>query len=390
MIPNFVFENIIKNDESHKKLYVKNILEGETHRKDREVFRALRKKGLLPATSPTHIEHIINYDNQYSWDYLKNKIIEEFKENHQNEPKKYPTNELTKYVDGIYDVFHDSFGRESYNNSNMIANVFMNFGELYNNAFWDGSNLCFGNGDGEYFNSFIIPDVIGHEFAHGVQDFESAFMYFDQSGALNEHVADVFGITFDQIVKGVDVNSSKWLIGEGIWTDRVNGVALRSMKDPGTAYNDNVVGTDPQPAHMDDYVVTTDDDNGVHINSGIPNKAFYLANIAKGGKIHENGIGQVWYNTILKQNGLTSNTNFQTFAQATVNNANNLDKNIIAKAWKDVGIFVDAPVEPPTEPPIDPKPPTEPPIDPLPPVEDKLDCPILNMIYKLNAALFRR
>ena len=341
MIPNYVFENIIKNDEKRKSIYVKNILEAETHRKDREVFKILRKKGLLTAHPPNHTEHIINYDNQQSWDYNKSKIIEEFKENHTVDKKKVPNHQLTKYIDGIYDFFHNMLHRESYDNKNILVNVFMNFGIAYNNAFYDGANLAFGEGDGLYFKTFILPDIAAHEFTHAVQDYEAAFRYYGQSGALNEHISDVFGIAFDQLYKKQDVTTSKWLIGEGLWTPRVNGVALRSMKDPGTAYNDSVVGSDPQPAHMNNYVKTSDDDGGVHINSGIPNKAFYLANMAVGGKIQYNKIGRIWYDTILKKNGLGELTDFQTFAKATLRQAKRMKmENVIIDAWKQVGIIL--------------------------------------------------
>lgn len=338
MIPNYIFESIIRKDKEHKSKYVKNILESETHRQDRRVFRALRRKGLF-IDPISHLEYIINYDNQHSWDYVKNKIIEEYKEDHTTETKKFPSHELTKYVDGIYDLLHDIYKREGYDNMNMFMPIFMNFGVAYNNAFYDGINLVFGEGDGIYFNNFISPTIIGHEFAHGIQAYETDFTYHGQSGAVNEHISDVFGITFEQIYKGEDVNTSKWLIGEGLWTSRVNGVALRSMKDPGTAYNDLVIGIDPQPDHMSGYYETDEDEGGVHIFSGICNKAFYLANIVKGGRIHTNGIGHIWYNTILKRSGLMSNVTFNGFAQATVNNAStNIDKQIIHDAWEQVGI----------------------------------------------------
>ncbi len=90
---------------------------------------------------------------------------------------------------------------------------------------------------------------------------------------------------------------ASWLIGEGIFTDAVQGVALRSLAAPGTAYDDDVLGRDPQPAHMDDYVQTADDNGGVHINSGIPNHAFYLTALALGGKAWERA-GLVWYRTL--------------------------------------------------------------------------------------------
>jgi Zn-dependent metalloprotease len=377
MIPNFVFENIIKNEPAKKSLYVKNILEAETHRTDRKVFYTLRKKGILPVSPPTHIEHIIHYDNQQSWDYRTDKIIEEFKENHQTDQKKYPTSTLAKFLDGIYDVLHDYYDRESYDNSNRSVLTHSNFGKSYSNAFWDGSQLCFGNGDGVYFNTFVIADVVGHELGHAVQDHEAAFIYQGQSGALNEHISDVFGITFDQILKDQDVNSSKWLIGEGLWTSKVNGIALRSMKEPGTAYDDPVVGKDPQIKHYSEYYETDEDEGGVHIFSSLGNLAFYLANIKKGGKIHENGIGHIWYNTMLKKSGLSPYTNYHQFAQATVNNAQEFsDKEIIHEAWDKVGIITNIPSNP-----NPPNPPTEP--------DDNIECPVLNLIYKFNSFLTR-
>ena len=328
----------MRNDPARKPLYVKNILEGETHRKDREVFKALRAKNLLPATI-SHIEHIIHYDNQKSWDYLRNKVHEEFRQDHRTDPKKLPSQILTRYIDGIYDLMHDSFKRESYDNHNVKVNIFSNFGEEYNNAFWDGANLAFGRGDGIYFRTFVLPDIAAHEFTHAVVDHECKLIYQGQSGALNEHLADAFGIMFDMIYRRTDVKTSKWIIGDGLWTSRVKGVALRSMKAPGTAYDDPMVGSDPQPAHMSGFYKTSEDDGGVHIFSGIPNKAFYLANIAKGGRIHTNGIGRIWYNAMLQSSGLKPTATFKQFAQKTIDLAPTVtDKKILNKAWADVGI----------------------------------------------------
>ena len=86
------------------------------------------------------------------------------------------------------------------------------------------------------------------------------------------------------------------------------------MKAPGTAYDDDVLGTDPQPAHMDDYVETTDDNGGVHLNSGIPNRAFYLAAAALGGHAWETA-GPIWYDTLTAD--LAAEATFADFAAAT-------------------------------------------------------------------------
>ena len=86
-----------------------------------------------------------------------------------------------------------------------------------------------------------------------------------------------------QYTAGQPAAEASWLIGEGLFTPAVHGVALRSMRAPGTAYDDPVLGKDPQPATMADYVETEDDAGGVHTNSGIPNHAFFLAATAIGG-----------------------------------------------------------------------------------------------------------
>src|SRR2546427_3922895 len=107
--------------------------------------------------------------------------------------------------------------------------------------------------------------------------------YHGQSGALNESMSDVFGSLVKQMAAGQTADKADWLIGAGLLMPSVSGVALRSMKDPGTAYNDPQLGQDPQPANMANYLDTTDDNGGVHINSGIPNHAFFLTATKIGG-----------------------------------------------------------------------------------------------------------
>ena len=153
----------------------------------------------------------------------------------------------------------------------------VHFGEEYPNAFWDGRRMAFGDGDNEIFLRFTKSlDVIGHELGHGVIEDESGLEYWGQSGALNEHFADVAGIMVKQRKLNQTADQADWLIGAELRGDEFDGDALRSMKAPGTAYDDAVLGKDPQPDHWRDYVRTFEDNGGVHINSGIANKAFYL------------------------------------------------------------------------------------------------------------------
>ena len=174
----------------------------------------------------------------------------------------------------------------------------VHYGHAYDNAFWDGTQMVYGDGDGKLFERFTLAvDVIGHELTHGVTQSTSQLEYVDQSGALNEAVSDIFGTFVEHSGKA---DPADWLIGEGLFTSKVQGVALRSMKAPGTAYDDPVLGKDPQPATMKGYVETTDDDGGVHINSGIPNRAFYLAAVSIGGNAWEKA-GQIWYDALAKR-----------------------------------------------------------------------------------------
>src|SRR5258705_701935 len=155
--------------------------------------------------------------------------------------------------------------------------------------------MLYGDGDGRIFNRFTkVLDVIGHELTHGVTQYTAALDYHDQSGALNEHFSDVFGILVKQYSLKQTAKKADWLIGAGIFTQRVHGAAIRSMKAPGTAYDDPTLGRDPQPAHMKNYVKSHDDSGGVHVNSGIPNHVFYLVATALGGNAWEVA-GKIWY-----------------------------------------------------------------------------------------------
>jgi Zn-dependent metalloprotease len=197
-----------------------------------------------------------------------------------------------------YDFFWEIYERNSIDDDGLPLNATVHFGREYNNAFWDGQQMVFGDGDGDLFNRFTIAlDIIGHELTHGVTEDEAQLQYFAQSGALNESVSDVFGSLVKQYALRQDANTADWLIGAGLFTANVQGVALRSMKEPGTAFDDPVLGKDPQPAHMRDFVQTFEDNGGVHINSGIPNRAFYLAATQLGGYAWERA-GRIWYETL--------------------------------------------------------------------------------------------
>ncbi|WP_030061253.1 MULTISPECIES: M4 family metallopeptidase [Streptomyces] len=214
-------------------------------------------------------------------------------------------------------LYADAFGRHSIDDQGLRLDASVHYGRDYDNAFWNGHQMVFGDGDGRIFGDFTACiDVIGHELTHGVTQFTAGLDYQDQPGALNESVSDVFGSLVKQYALHQSAADADWLIGAGLLAPGIQGVALRSMKAPGTAYDDPQLGKDPQPAHMRDYVNTSEDNGGVHINSGIPNHAFYLLATALGGSSWERA-GRIWYDA-LTGHAVPADADFTAFAQATV------------------------------------------------------------------------
>lgn len=242
-----------------------------------------------------------------------------------------------------YALFSEVYGRSSIDGAGLPLDATVHYGQDYDNAFWNGERMVFGDGDGEVFERFTASvSVIGHELTHGVTQYTANLTYQGQSGALNESVSDVFGALVEQHLFAQSTEQATWLIGEGLFTPQVQGKALRSMKAPGTAYDDDVLGKDPQPGHMDDYVETTDDNGGVHLNSGIPNRAFYLVAEALGGHAWLRA-GQIWYDT-LTGGTLATDATFARFAAATVSaattryGADSAETSAVAAGWAGVGV----------------------------------------------------
>jgi Zn-dependent metalloprotease len=242
-----------------------------------------------------------------------------------------------------YRMFWQAYGRDSIDDEGLPLNATVRFGTAYNNAFWNGERMVFGDGDGELFNRFTVSkDIIGHELTHGVTEDEAGLMYVFQSGALNEHVSDVFGSLVKQHTLNQTADKADWLIGAGLLTPNVNGTALRSMKNPGSAYDDPVLGKDPQPKQMSGYVSTFRDNGGVHINSGIPNHAFYQTATAIGGKAWEKA-GRIWYEA-LRDPRLRPSSGFRRFASLTLKAAGRLygeggtEWKAVRSGWNTVGI----------------------------------------------------
>ncbi|MBV8102686.1 MAG: M4 family metallopeptidase [Verrucomicrobia bacterium] len=245
-----------------------------------------------------------------------------------------------------YDFFNDIFQRNSIDDRGMRLDASVHYSQDYDNAFWDGQQMVFGDGDGVIFLNFTkAVDVIGHELTHGVTQHTANLSYHNQSGALNESVSDVFGSLVKQYHNNQDVESADWLIGAGIMAPGMNATALRSMKDPGSAYDDpKLGGKDPQPKQMNNYVQLPDtedgDFGGVHINSGIPNHAFYLIAEQLGGHAWERA-GHIWYSALRQ---LWPSAQFSDLANITFEVAGTLfgagsaEQQAVRDAWTQVGV----------------------------------------------------
>ena len=254
-------------------------------------------------------------------------------------------NEAYDGLGATWDLYWTAYQRNSIDGRGSRLDASVHYRDSFDNAFWDGQQMVFGDGDGVIFERFTkCLDVIGHELTHGVTQYEANLAYEGQPGALNEHLSDAFGSLVKQMALGQTADRADWLIGAGLFTPSVKGAALRSMKAPGTAYDDPRIGKDPQPAHMKDYVDTQDDGGGVHINSGIPNRAFCLAALGFGGHAWLKA-GRVWYGALTEL--LKERADFRDAAAATTAVAGREfgkdGASLVRGAWQAVGVRPPAP-----------------------------------------------
>ena len=306
-----------------------------------EQMRARRQGvGVFPAVTPVGRRYRTVYDAQ-NGSNLPGVLVRGEGDPPTNDPA---ANEAYDGAGETYDLFLEEFNRNSIDGRGMRLDSTVHFELGYDNAFWDGGRMVYGDGDGVIFGRFTRAiDVIGHELTHGVTEHETKLIYEGQSGALNEHISDVFGSLVKQRHLGQTSDQADWLIGQGLFQRSVHGVALRSMKAPGTAYDDPLIGKDPQPGHMKDYQDLDWDNGGVHINSGIPNRAFYLAAAAIGGHAWK-GAGRIWYVTL--RDKLRRDSEFEDAAAMTVQAAGELygtgsrEQKAVRGGWGEVGIVV--------------------------------------------------
>jgi Zn-dependent metalloprotease len=310
-------------------------------RESQQAFQALGFHALNMAApvAPTTLVRTV-YDTEGS-EQLPGKLV---RSEGGKDTKDTTVNEVYEGAGHTDGLFRGEYGRNSIDDRGMEIIQTVHFGQKYQNAFWNGEQMVYGDGDGQIFGSFSADiDIIGHELTHGVTQHEAGLVYEFQSGALNEHFSDVFGSLVKQRAANQDAEAADWLIGDNVLIGKK--YALRSMKAPGTAYeNHPLLGTDPQPATMDAFqdMPIWDDQGGVHINSGIPNYAFYLTAKAIGGYAWKKA-GLIWYRTLCDL--LVPNSTFVRAAQSTIQaarteyGAGSLEEKAVTDAWKSVKVI---------------------------------------------------
>lgn len=229
------------------------------------------------------------------------------------------------------------FNRNSIDNAGMTMMSSIHFGKGYNNAMWNGSQMIYGDGDGQLFVDFTASnDVIGHELTHGVTQYTLQLAYQDDAGGLNESMSDCFGAMFRQWEKGQDAATADWLIGADIIgpTAKARGyTSLRNMANPA-----DKKALAPQPTLYSQVTPGMDP----HYSSGPPNLAFCTACKTLGGKSWER-VGQVWY-AALTTSGAQPKMTMPAFAARTRQLATQLypKQPTVAAAvdagWKKVGL----------------------------------------------------
>ena len=165
-------------------------------------------------------------------------------------------------AENTYDYFLIKHNRNSYNNNGAVLKSYVHYSTNYDNAFWDGTRMTYGDG-GSVFSPLTALDVCGHEIGHGVCSYTANLVYANESGALNEALSDIWGACIEYFAAP---EKNTWLLGEDI---TLGGGALRSLVNP-NAYND-------PDTYLGTYWYTgTGDNGGVHTNSGVLNYFFYL------------------------------------------------------------------------------------------------------------------
>jgi len=252
----------------------------------------------------------------------------------------YYANVTDDYFLGVYG--YDWVAEATAAGANDRMEVHAHYSVDYNNAFWNGSYIALGDGDQVTFEELTALDVVGHELTHGVTDFTSDLIYENESGALNESFSDIMGSSMEFWAESNGYEPATtlepdWWIGEDfdLRGDTVPG--FRNMADP---------GEDGDPSHYDERYTGTDDNGGVHTNSGISNHWFYLLvnggqnsdpTYASGTNVAGIGLANAEPIAFMGFTALPADATFCDARAGTIAVAGTYDANV-ADAWDEVGV----------------------------------------------------
>lgn len=337
ILPPYVLDKMAESDEPKvRRLAVEAIARSAALRATRTALAQV--SAMVAQPSPEATRNRLVYDmNKQGSSFLPGKLVRREGGKSSKDPA---VNEAYRFSGTTYDFYKKLFNRNSLDDRGMTLISSVHLGRNYNNAFWNGEQMAYGDGDGSLFVRFTKSlDVVGHELTHGVVSHTCNLEYRNESGALSEHFADVFGSLVKQWKKKHTAAKADWLIGPDIMGPGTRAAALRSFK-AGPAYeNDPILGTDPQPKHLKHKYTGTADSGGVHINSGIPNHAFFLVATALGGHAWDKA-GRIWYETLL---ALHQTSNFKQMVAMTTQvagarfGARSAEEKAVKNAWKAVG-----------------------------------------------------
>ncbi|MGE3843034.1 MAG: M4 family metallopeptidase [Vicinamibacterales bacterium] len=344
IVPPYIVSRLAKSsDPATRMRALANVKMSAVMRAQRELAQAM--PGLMVSRAPRQRKHRLVYDARGT-DRLPGKLA---RAEGDKKTADKAVNEAYEHSGSTYDFYERVFDRRSLDDNGMTLVSTVHLADVdedgefvpMNNAFWNGEQMAYGDGDGIIFRRFTRAlEVVGHELSHGVQSFTSNLTYQGQSGALNEHFADVFGVLVRQWSEGEPAERANWVIGSDVLVPGPPRRGIRDMEFPGTAFTDDPdLGTDPQPAHMSKLYKGPADRGGVHINSGIPNRAFVLTAKSIGGKAWELA-GRIWYDTLLQ---LTSTSQFNDCARISLQIAAThgpAARKAVQAAWRVVGLSV--------------------------------------------------
>jgi Zn-dependent metalloprotease len=337
LIPPYILEALSRSeDPAIRQQAIESIEASATARAVRTTLNAMPRMAAIP--SPAAGKHRLVYDARHrDFTSLPGKLVRSEGEGPTKDPA---ANEAYDHSGATYDFYRDVFNRNSLDDRGMSLISSVHLLRRFNNAFWNGEQMVYGDGDGKMFIRFTNSlDVVGHELSHGVVSHTCNLEYKDESGALNEHFADAFGVMVKQWKLDQTAAQADWMIGAGVMGPATKAKCLRTFK-AGKAYeNDPLLGTDPQPKNLKGKYRGEQDNGGVHINSGIPNHAFYLAATKIGGRSWLRA-GKIWYRALLN---LTATSGFEEMVETSVTAAATLFKRgskehkAVQAAWKEVG-----------------------------------------------------